>query len=142
MDLNFELTKNFKLKEFLTNKFFDKISQNKALDIFKNNIELHFNVQKLASNLQVLRNELNCPIKINIAYRPVFWELKQERSGNSKHTLCIAADIVVKKFTTKELKDIIENLIIEGKMSEGGLGIYNSFIHYDIRGSKARWDER
>jgi len=25
-------------------------------------------------------------------------------------------------------------------MKEGGLGLYNTFVHYDIRGTKARWD--
>ena len=25
-------------------------------------------------------------------------------------------------------------------MKEGGVGLYNGFVHYDIRGTKARWD--
>jgi len=24
-------------------------------------------------------------------------------------------------------------------MTEGGIGIYKGFVHYDIRGTKARW---
>jgi hypothetical protein len=34
---------------------------------------------------------------------------------------------------------IIENLIAQGKIIEGGVGIYPTFVHYDIRGTKARW---
>jgi hypothetical protein len=25
-------------------------------------------------------------------------------------------------------------------MLQGGLGLYDSFVHYDIRGTKARWN--
>jgi hypothetical protein len=44
--------------------------------------------------------------------------------------------------TTKQVYDAIEHLIINGDMLQGGLGIYNNFCHYDIRGKKARWDFR
>ena len=27
-----------------------------------------------------------------------------------------------------------------GKMKQGGLGLYDTFVHYDVRGTKARWD--
>ena len=36
----------------------------------------------------------------------------------------------------------IEALIELEYIPEGGLGIYNTFVHYDIRGYKARWDKR
>jgi uncharacterized protein YcbK (DUF882 family) len=139
MNLNFKLTKNFKLSEFLISDFFDEKSQSKVLKEFKDDINLHFNIQKLACNLQILRDELKVPIKINIAYRPVFWELKQKRSGNSKHTLAIAADIVVEGYNPDVVAETIESLIIEGKLLEGGIGVYNTFTHYDIRETKARW---
>lgn len=142
MNLNFKLTKNFKLSEFLISDFFDEKSQSKVLKEFKDDINLHFNIQKLACNLQILRDELKVPIKINIAYRPVFWELKQKRSGNSKHTLAIAADIVVEGYEPDVVAETIESLIIEGKLLEGGIGVYNTFVHYDVRETKARWDER
>lgn len=139
MNLNFKLTKNFKLKEFLINDFFDKKSQKKVLEEFKKDITLHFNIQKLAYNLQIIRDEFNSPIKINIAYRPVFWEHMQGRSGNSQHTLCKAADIVVKGYDSDVVAETIESLIMEGKLLEGGIGVYNTFVHYDIRETKARW---
>lgn len=139
MNLNFKLTKNFKLSEFLISDFFDEKSQSKVLKEFKDDINLHFNIQRLACNLQILRDELKVPIKINIAYRPLFWELKQKRSGNSKHTLAIAADIVVEGYKPDVVAETIESLIIEGKLLEGGIGVYNTFTHYDIRGTKARW---
>ena len=51
-----------------------------------------------------------------------------------------AADIVVKGMLPIELSKIIEDLISKGEMLQGGIGIYSSFIHYDIRGTKARWN--
>jgi hypothetical protein len=44
--------------------------------------------------------------------------------------------------TPDEVADTIELLIAEGKMEQGGLGRYDTFTHFDVRGSKARWDER
>ena len=35
--------------------------------------------------------------------------------------------------------DTIERLIREGKMEDGGMGRYSTFVHYDVRGSRARW---
>jgi|AntRauTorckE6833_2_1112554.scaffolds.fasta_scaffold82793_2 uncharacterized protein YcbK (DUF882 family) len=141
MNLNFKLTDNFTLSEFLISDFFDQRIQPKVLKEFKENIDLHFNIQKLAIQLQVLREELKCPIIINISYRPVFWEHLRGRSGDSKHTLCMAADIVAENFCPEEVADKIEELITNNQMSEGGLGRYNTFTHYDIRGTKARWND-
>jgi hypothetical protein len=38
-----------------------------------------------------------------------------------------------------EVFAIIEDLIDRGDMLQGGLGLYNTFVHYDIRKTKARW---
>jgi hypothetical protein len=51
----------------------------------------------------------------------------------------MAGDIVSEKYTPVQLRAIIEKLIKEGKMKQGGLGAYKTFTHYDIRGVKARW---
>lgn len=123
-------------------RFYDLDSQNRVLRSFLKDDDVGKNIRLLALNLQALRDELNKPISINIAYRPKWWELMQNRSGNSKHCLGMAADIVVSGMTPQEVSDVIEKLIKEGKMSQGGMGVYPSkgFVHYDIRGVKARWD--
>ena len=41
--------------------------------------------------------------------------------------------------TPKEVALVIEGLIESGKMKEGGIGVYPTFTHYDIRNRKARW---
>lgn len=100
------------------------------------------NIKELASNLQVLRDFLGEPIRINSAYRSPAHNKAIGGVKNSQHVLGRAADIKVKDIETKDLYLIIDSLILDGKMKDGGLGLYDTFVHYDIRGSKARWDYR
>ena len=100
------------------------------------------NIQELAKNLQVLRDELDEPIHITNAYRSPAYNQSLGSSKTSQHIVGRAADIYVESLKPKELAKVIEGLIKDGKMSEGGIGIYskNKFVHYDIRGTKARWN--
>ena len=50
-----------------------------------------------------------------------------------------AGDIKIKGMTPKEVKEVIEELISKGEMVQGGVGLYTTFVHYDVRGRKARW---
>jgi uncharacterized protein YcbK (DUF882 family) len=135
-----KLTKNFKLNEFLESRFFDKDEQKKVLaDFEKNKKELLPQLQKLANNLQTLRDNLNASISINIGYRPKWYELSKDRSGTSQHCLCKAADITAQGYTPAQVHEKIEELIKCGDMLQGGLGSYSTFSHYDIRKTRARW---
>ena len=134
------MTKNFQLNEFLESRFFSEEQQKKVIaDFEKNKKELLPKLQKLANNLQVLRDDLNASVSINIAYRPKWYEILKGRSGNSRHCKCEAGDLTVDGYTPLQVYFKIEELIKSGKMDQGGLGKYNSFTHYDIRGVKARW---
>lgn len=137
-----KLTKNFSLKEFTHSVFYNEEQQQMVLESFDKDSELKNNIQKLANNLQVLRNYIGKPIKINIGFRPLWWELKQGRSGKSQHVFGKAADISINGVEPLEVYRAIELLISRGDMLQGGLGLYNSWVHYDIRKTKARWDKR
>ena len=105
--------------------------------------EVLINIQKLANQLQILRNKVGVSVKINSAYRCVKHNanLKPKPGAkNSQHILGKAADIVISGFKASKTFDLISELINEGDMLQGGLGAYNSFTHYDIRKTKARWD--
>ena len=93
---------------------------------------IQHNIQKLANQLQALRNELGVPVIINIAYRPVFYELSKGRDGTSQHTKGKAADITAQGLKPKYVAAKIEQLISSGDMLQGGLGVYSTFCHYDI----------
>lgn len=122
-----KLTENFDLAEFNCN------------DGIKVPAELMPNVKELAANLQVLRNEIGEPIRINSAYRHPAYNKRIGGAPSSQHLKAKAADITAKSYTPKRLAAVIEMLINAGKMKQGGIGIYPGFTHYDIRGTKARW---
>lgn len=121
------ITKNFRLSEFDCKDGSELPSQ------------LLPNVVELAENLQALRDFVGLPIKINSSYRSLEHNAKIGGSQNSQHLFAKAADIVIESKSPEQVANIIKHLIDEGKMKQGGIGIYETFTHYDIRGHKARW---
>jgi uncharacterized protein YcbK (DUF882 family) len=101
--------------------------------------EVWQNIKKLAANLEVLREHLGQPIHINSGFRSEAYNNKVGGKKNSQHVKGKAADITVDKNTPNKVYKAIEKLIKEGKMSEGGLGLYDTFVPYDIRGKEAGW---
>jgi uncharacterized protein YcbK (DUF882 family) len=122
-----------------------RLSKNFSLDEFKSKDgaptppEILENLQSLAKNLQVIRDEIGKPIKINSAYRSPEHNKAVGGVKNSMHVKGKAADIVVTGLTPTQLAAIIFMLIEQKKIKQGGVGIYPNFVHYDIRGTKARW---
>ena len=105
--------------------------------------EFIYNCIELSKNLEVLRAELKCPIHINSGYRTKAYNASLQGSAtNSQHLQAKAADITTAHHTPSEIRAKIIELINAGKMKQGGVGFYNNFIHYDIRGVKARRDFR
>lgn len=97
------------------------------------------NIKKLAQNLEVIRSYFNLPIQINSGYRSAAQNIKANGRIGSKHLIGQAADIVIKGKTAAQVQLAIEELILLGKIRQGGVGKYPNFTHYDIRGTKARW---
>lgn len=122
-----QITKNFSLSEFNCN------DGTEVPDF------LFSNVRELAENLQVLRDVIKEPIRINSAYRHTEYNKKIGGAPGSMHISAKAADISAKSYSPKRLAAVIEGLIKTGKMRQGGLGVYAGFVHYDVRGVRARW---
>jgi uncharacterized protein YcbK (DUF882 family) len=123
-----KLSKNFNLKEFAS-----KDGAETPQDVLEN-------LRKLAKNLEVIRAHFgNVPIQINSGYRSPAHNAKVKGKSNSMHLKGKAADFVIKGYTPNQIAAELEKLITAKKISQGGLGIYPNFIHYDIRGKKARW---
>ncbi|MEO1614742.1 MAG: D-Ala-D-Ala carboxypeptidase family metallohydrolase [Planctomycetota bacterium] len=97
------------------------------------------NVQELAENLQVLRNTISKAINVNSGYRTPTYNRSVGGVANSQHLYAKAADIRVSGMSPSQVHSQILSLIGSGEMKQGGLGLYNSFVHYDIRGTAARW---
>ena len=123
-----QLTKNFNLQEF------------DCKDGTKVPAEFIPNAQKVANNLQVLRDYLGVPVRITgSGYRTAKHNKKVGGAKNSQHLTASGADINADGYTPKQLAAEIEKLIASGKMAQGGIGIYSNFVHYDTRGTRARW---
>ena len=122
------MTKNFKRQEFEC-----KCGCQMPLEVYENII-------KLSSQLQFLRDYTGRPISINSAYRCVPHNANVGGSKTSQHIYGKAADITIQSLKPIEVYAIIEDLIDFGVMLQGGLGLYDTFVHYDIRKTRARWD--
>ena len=125
-----KLTLNFRLSEF------------KCKDGSGVPDDLMDNVKLLCENLQVLRDHLGKPIRVISGYRSPRYNRRIGGARRSQHMLAKAADIRVSGMSPSELKREIEKLIKEGKMMKGGIGLYKTFTHYDVRGRNARWRGR
>jgi len=116
-----------------------KISEFDSKDGAEMPSDVKMNVIELIDNLNVLRQELGSPLFVNSGYRSPEHNKNIGGSLNSQHLTGKAADIRSNEYTPKQIKEKIEELIKVGKMKQGGLSAYNTFVHYDIRGKKARW---
>ena len=92
-----------------------------------------------AQDLDKIREYIGKPIHVNSWYRCEDYNRKIGGATKSKHRLGIASDLRADGMSSDELYNAIQLLIDEGTIREGGLGLYNSFVHYDTREYKARW---
>lgn len=102
--------------------------------------EVKKNIKELVNNLEIIRTAAgNKPIKINSGYRSPLQNEKVGGTTKSYHMLGMAADFVIVGLSTAQTRALIEKLIQEEKIKQGGIGKYDTWVHYDIRGYKARW---
>lgn len=129
--------KGNKLGYFSLNEFDSK-------DGAKMPAQVKANILRLIENLNVLREVLGVPINITSGYRSPAHNSTIGGAKESKHMQGLAADFQVQGVPPKKVHDTIEALIKEGKMHDGGLGLYvratgmGGWVHYDI-GESRRW---
>lgn len=99
------------------------------------------NVFKLAEQLQILRDKVKKPIKINSAFRCANYNDNVINGAkHSQHKLGKAADIVISGMTPNEVYKLVCEMVQCDELNFGGIGKYNTFTHLDIRDKKSRWD--
>jgi uncharacterized protein YcbK (DUF882 family) len=120
---NFQLSKNFNLQEF-------ECTHPEHRHILIDD--------KLVEKLQILRERLGKPLTINSAYRCPERNNQVGGAENSQHMYGKAADVSLHNVAMpiEKVKELAE------KIGFDGIGLYDTFIHLDVRGYKARWDER
>jgi len=100
------------------------------------------NLIKLATNLQVIRDSIQdshkWSIRINSGYRTERYNKAVGGAKYSQHLTASAGDLFQEKYTPLGFYRHIESLIKQGKIHNGGLFLYNNFVHYDVREKPTR----
>lgn len=116
---NTALTKNFKVREFAC----------------KDGSDVIFVSMDLVEILQKIRDHFGKPVTINSGYRTPPYNKKCGGVTQSQHLYGTAADISISGVSPKDVAAFAETLLPKS----GGIGIYNSFTHVDVRAAMSRW---
>lgn len=119
-DGNTKLSNNFRVKEFACTDGSDPV----------------FIAPKLVTVLQKIRNHFGKPVTINSGYRTASKNKSVGGATYSQHLYGTAADIVVAGVSPKDVAAYAEKLL----PNTGGIGIYGTFTHIDVRATKSRWN--
>jgi len=90
----------------------------------------------LLDKLVKLRHAYGEPLIINSGYRCISYNKKVGGVPGSYHLFGMAADIYIRGIIPKDLA------IQADLVGFSGIGLYNTFIHVDVRPLKERWDYR
>ena len=116
------LSNNFKVKEFACNDGSDTVLIS----------------DDLVDLLQKIRDHFGVSVTINSGYRTSTYNKKVGGATNSQHVKGTAADIVAKGVDPLTVAQYAEYLM----PNSGGIGVYQTFTHVDVRTSRSRWDNR
>ena len=119
-DGNKKVSTNFRVREFACKDSSDPI----------------FIDSELISVLQKIRNHFGKAVTITSAYRTPTHNAKVDGATFSQHLYGKAADIKISGETPKKVAAYAETLLPE----KGGIGIYDTFTHIDVRETKSRWN--
>ena len=117
------------------NKDFGKVSEHfnaKEFACKNGNYELLL-CTELLDILEKVRCHFDSPVTINSGYRTPRYNAKIGGAGNSYHCKGMAADIVVKGHSSKEVAKYADEIL-----DKGGIIRYTNFVHIDVRESKYR----
>lgn len=90
---------------------------------------------ELVKVLESIRNKFAAPVTINSGWRSPSYNKKIGGAAKSQHMYGTAADIKVKGVLPATVAAYAETLLPRS----GGIGIYQSFTHIDVRSIKSRW---
>lgn len=88
---------------------------------------------ELIETLEKIRDYFNAPVIINSGYRTPSWNSKVNGASNSYHCKGMAADIVVKGQSSREVAKYADKI-----MEQGGIIRHTNFTHIDVREKKYR----
>ena len=95
-----------------------------------------FFAPELVTVLQKIRDKFGKAVKVTGPYRTPTKNKAVGGSEYSQHQYGLAADIQVAGVTPKDVAAYAEKLM----PNKGGIGIYDTFTHIDVRSVKSRWN--
>lgn len=114
------LSKNFRAKEFACQDGSDPI----------------FISPELVEVLQKIRDHFGRAVTVNSGYRTAKHNRTCGGATYSQHLYGTAADIKVNGVAPAKVAEFAETLL----QNTGGIGIYSTFVHVDVRKTKSRWN--
>lgn len=118
-----QITPHFKVREFACSDGSDVV----------------FVAPSLVDILEAIRVHFGRPVTVTSGYRTVSYNASIKNSSKkSQHCNGLAADIKVEGHTPLEVYNYACSLLGD----HGGVGIYNTFVHVDVRAVKSRFDYR
>ena len=90
---------------------------------------------RLVMVLETIRAHFGAAVTINSGYRTPEYNAKVGGVARSQHCYGTAADIVVKGQTPEAVAAFARTLMPDW----GGVGVYKSFTHIDVREARADW---
>lgn len=118
-DGNKKVSNNFKVREFSCSDGSDPI----------------FIDSELVVVLQKIRTHFGKPVTITSAYRTPTHNKSVGGTTYSQHLYGMAADIKVSGVEPMKVAEYAESIL----KGNGGIGVYNTFTHIDVRETKSRW---
>lgn len=118
-DGNKKLSTNFRVREFACLDGSDPI----------------FIDTELVTILQKIRTHFGRAVTITSAYRTPPRNKSVGGTAYSMHLYGMAADIKIGGISPKKVGEYAETLL----HNKGGIGIYDTFTHIDVRTTKSRW---
>lgn len=104
-------------------------------------VELWPNVAKIARVLDEFRERHGAPIQLKSVFRNPEYSSAIGGATKSQHLLGHAADFSSTKGSPEEWASILRKMRDEG-LFKGGIGVLSAFVHVDVRGVNADWDNR
>ena len=91
----------------------------------------------LAEALQELRDRVGQPVVVVSGFRCLTYNRGIDSRDTSQHTKGRAADIRVHGMDIEELRGFAMDV---EAFRDGGIGVYDRFLHVDVRPVRARWE--
>lgn len=90
----------------------------------------------LIAILEKIRDHFGSPVRVNSGVRCAYHNTAVGGAKSSQHLYGTASDIRVDGVSPTEVASYAETLL----QNTGGIGIYSTFTHIDVRSVKSRWN--